>query len=101
MQEFETFAVAQISMVEAISSALPVGSSETSTSPSNGVKKPIDKKVFDKFIELLKDDDTDANVYLELHETDFKAHFTEVIFNNMTEALLDFDFEKALALATS
>ncbi len=101
MQEFETFAVAQISMVEAISSALPVGSSETSTSPSNRVKKPIDKKVFDKFIELLKDDDTDANVYLELHESAFKAHFSEVIFNNMTEALLDFDFEKALALATS
>ena len=60
----------------------------------------MDKKVYDKFIALLKDDDTEANVYLELNETDFKAHFTEVIFNNMTEALLDFDFEKALALAT-
>ena len=100
MREFEAFAVAQISMVDAISSALPVGPSEVKVSGSNGLKKPMDKKVYDKFIALLKDDDTEANVYLELNETDFKAHFTEVIFNNMTEALLDFDFEKALALAT-
>jgi two-component system sensor histidine kinase/response regulator len=99
LREFETFAVAQTSMVDAISSVLPVNPSETKVSTSKVLKKPMDKKVFDKFIALLKDDDTEASIYLALNETDFKAHFTEVIFNNMTEALLDFDFEKALALA--
>ncbi len=101
MREFETFAAAQISMVDAISSALPVVPSEAKVPESKVLKKLMDKKVFDKFIALLKDDDTEASIYLELNETDFKAHFTEVIFNNMTEALLDFDFEKALALAIS
>jgi two-component system sensor histidine kinase/response regulator len=99
MQEFETFAVAQINMVNAISSALVDGLSDIKASSSNALKKPMDKKMYDKFISLLEDDDTEANVYLELNEVDFKAHFTEVIFNNMTEALLNFDFEKALALA--
>ena len=101
MQEFEVFANAQISMVDAISSALPVPPSERKVSGRQVPNKRIDKKILDKFIALLKDDDTEANVYLELNATDFKAHFSEVIFNNMTDALLDFDFEKALALATS
>lgn len=101
MQEFEVFAIAQISMVDAISKTLPVVQTESKVSGSKGVNKPIDKKMLDKFIALLNDDDTEANVYLERNETDFKAHFSEVIFNNMTNALLDFDFEKALALATS
>ena len=61
----------------------------------------MDQKVLDQFIALLKDDDTGATIYLEQHENDFKAHFSEVIVNNITEALLEFDFEKALTLATS
>ena len=101
MREFEVFAIAQISMVDAISSALPLSPIENKVSGGPVSNKPMDKQVLDKYIELLKDDDTEANVYLERHEIDFKAHFSEVIFNNMTNALLDFDFEKALALATS
>ena len=101
MREFETFAIAQIRMVDAISSVLPVVLSETKVFGSNGLKKPIDKQVLDKFIALIKDDDTEANVYLERNEADFRANFSEEIFNKLTDALLEFDFEKALVLATS
>ncbi len=101
MREFEIFAVAQTSMVEAISRVLPLSASDSKKSGNKVLKMPMDKKLLDQFILLLKDDDTGAIIYLEKHESDFKAHFSDIIFDNMIEALLEFDFEKALALATS
>jgi hypothetical protein len=57
--------------------------------------------VLDQFVAILKEDDTGAIVYLEKHENEFKAHFSEIIVNQITESLLEFDFEKALALVTN
>jgi ABC-type histidine transport system ATPase subunit len=88
-------------MVDAIASVLSLSSVEPKASLFAEIKKPMDQKVLDQFISLLKDDDTGATLYLEQHENDFKAHFSEMIVNNITEALLEFDFEKALALATT
>ena len=101
MREFESFAEGQNAMVDAIASVLSLNPVAPKTSGDAGIKKLMDQKVLDQFIALLKDDDTGATIYLEQHENDFKAHFSEVIVNNITEALLEFDFEKALTLATS
>ena len=101
MREFEAFAEGQNAMVDAIASVLSLNPVAPKTSGDAGIKKLMDQKVLDQFIALLKDDDTGATLYLEQHENDFKAHFSEVIVNNITEALLEFDFEKALTLATS
>ncbi len=101
MKEFEVFANAQTIMVDAIASVLSLSSVEPKASLFAEIKKPMDQKVLDQFISLLKDDDTGATLYLEQHENDFKAHFSEMIVNNITEALLEFDFEKALALVTT
>jgi hypothetical protein len=61
----------------------------------------MDQKILNPFIALLKDDDTGALAYLEEHELAFKTQFSNQIFNSMNEALLEFNFEKALALATT
>jgi PAS domain S-box-containing protein len=101
MHAFEVFASAQIEMVDAIAKALMLNSDEAKADQAVGLKKSMDQKVLNKFIALLEDDDTGATLYLEQHEADFKAHFSEVIVNNITEALLEFDFEKALVLVTT
>jgi flagellar motor component MotA len=100
MKEFEAFANAQTTMVNAIAGALSLGSDVPKVAKPTAVKKQMDQKVLSQFISLLKDDDTQATLYLEQHEDDFKAHFSEDIVHHITEALLAFDFEKALALTT-
>ena len=100
MKEFEAFANAQTMMVNAIAGALSLRSDVPKVAKPTAVKKQMDQKVLSQFISLLKDDDTQATLYLERHEDDFKAHFSEDIVHHITEALLAFDFEKALALTT-
>ena len=101
--ELSSFENAYKKMLIAISQALPI----EAVSPADikteveMTTKPIDKGLLERFISLLSDDDTGATLYLENHESAFKAHFTPSVFQKINSALLEFDFEKALQYSTS
>ena len=99
LKEVEQFSLAQTDMVDAIALALSLDFAKADSITPEAVKQPMDEKILQPFIVLLKDDDTGALAYLEKHEQAFKAHFSNLTFNTINEALLEFDFEKALALA--
>jgi two-component system sensor histidine kinase/response regulator len=101
LRDVEQFALKQIAMVDAIALALTLDFTKADSTGPEAVKQPMDEKILQSFIALLKDDDTGALTYLEKHEQAFKAHFSNQIFNTINEALLEFDFEKAMALVTA
>jgi hypothetical protein len=98
LKNIEQFSLQQIAMVDAIALALTLDFTKADSTGPEAVKQPMDEKILQSFIALLKDDDTGALTYLEKHEQAFKAHFSNQIFNTINDALLEFDFEKALAL---
>ena len=101
LQDVEQFSLQQSAMVDAIALALSLDFTKADSIATEEVRRPMDEKIVQPFIALLNDDDTGALAYLEKHEQAFKAHFSNQIFNSINEALLEFDFEKALALAIS
>ena len=101
LQAVEQFSLQQAAMVDAIALALSLDFTKADSIATEEVQRPMDEKIVQPFIALLKDDDTGALAYLEKHEQAFKAHFSNQTFNSINEALLEFDFEKALALAIS
>ena len=101
LQDVEQFSLQQTAMVDAIALALSLDFTKADSIATEEVRRPMDEKIVQPFIAFLKDDDTGALAYLEKHEQAFKAHFSNQTFNSINEALLEFDFEKALALAIS
>jgi two-component system sensor histidine kinase/response regulator len=98
LKDLEQFSLAQNAMVDAIALALSLDCTKADSTAPEVQKQAMDEKILQSFIALLKDDDTGALPYLEKHEQAFKAHFSNQIFNTINEALLEFDFEKALVL---
>lgn len=101
LKDVEQLCLAQTAMVDAISKVLSLDVEKVNLVTLEAAKRPMDQKILNPFIALLKDDDTGALAYLEEHELAFKTQFSNQIFNSMNEALLEFNFEKALALATT
>jgi PAS domain S-box-containing protein len=99
LKDVEQFSLQQTAMVDAIALALSLDFNKADSIAPEEVKRPMDEKILQPFIALLKDDDTGALAYLEKYEQAFKAHFSNQTFDTINEALLEFDFEKALALA--
>jgi two-component system sensor histidine kinase/response regulator len=99
LKDVEQFSLQQTAMIDAIALALSLDFSKADSIAPEEVKRPMDEKILQPFIALLKDDDTGALAYLEKYEQAFKAHFSNQTFDTINEALLEFDFEKALALA--
>lgn len=98
LKDLEQFSLMQTNMVDALALALSLDFTKAESSAPESVKQPMDEKILLSFIALMKDDDTGALPYLEKHEQAFKAHFSDRVFNTINDALLEFDFEKALAL---
>lgn len=98
LKDLEQFSLAQNAMVDAIALALSLDCTKADSTAPEVQKQAMDEKILQSFIALLKDDDTGALPYLEKHEQAFKAHFSNQIFNTINEALLEFNFEKALVL---
>jgi two-component system sensor histidine kinase/response regulator len=98
LKDLEQFSLMQTNMIDALALALSLDFTKVESSAPESVKQPMDEKILLSFIALIKDDDTGALPYLEKHEQTFKAHFSNRVFNTINDALLEFDFEKALAL---
>jgi two-component system sensor histidine kinase/response regulator len=98
LKGLDQFSLAQTAMVDSIALAMSLDFTKADLAVPDAVKQAMDEKILQSFIALLKNDDTGALPYLEKHEQAFKAHFSNRIFNTINDALLEFDFEKALAL---
>jgi len=100
--ELALFEAAYTKMLAAIAEALPseVATSLEASTQEIQTSHAVDPVLHHHLIALLKDDDTQAILYLEQHEAVFKSHFTQNTFQKINNALIEFDFEKALQLAT-
>ena len=104
MAEITVLVAAQTEMVNLIANAIAVSAPAADSTPAGNhqagsVTQAIDPKLLEQLIAMLKDNDTQAMLHLEQYAEVFQTHFTSALYEKITRALLEFDFEQALTLS--
>jgi PAS domain S-box-containing protein len=104
MAEITVLVAAQTEMVNLIANAIAVSAPAPDSTPvsnhqAGSVAQAIDPKLLEQLIAMLKDNDTQAMLHLEQYAEVFQTHFTSALYEKITRALLEFDFEQALTLS--
>jgi HPt (histidine-containing phosphotransfer) domain-containing protein len=98
LSELDLLEKAQSKMIADLSKFYPLEGSDQGSTNTEKPRAKLDEGIISELVALINDSDTQATLLIEKHMDALQSHFGNQKFQEINNALLGFDFEKAAQL---